>query len=413
VAPVSLADSLVSGESAAHTVRISNLGGHPLDLRVTIEGARSVYAGVSNDGGPDFFGYRWQDSDDPEGPPFEWIDASGGTDIALAGDDFVSGIPLGFAFRYYGWVYSSIGVSSNGWLSFNGSAAAFPEAVPRSDFYAGAIAPYARDLLPPSGAFVRYQTVGVAPDRRFVVEYHDIPDLDLENRKTFEVIFYERTHAIRFQYLVAPNAPLGFGIESPEESMGLGNGGTGDTFIDPARVRDGYAVEFMAPPTWLVVEPAEMSIPPSGSVDVVVTMNAEDLAHGVYAAQLSIRSNDPVTPQVVIPVSLEVEAPRATTDVAERVIPSRYELHPNRPNPFNPTTTIAYDLPSGGDVRLVVYDVRGGEVRELVRTRMPAGRHQATWDGRNDQREPVASGVYFYRLVVGDFVQTKKMVLLK
>lgn len=412
VEPASLADSLVAGESVSHTLRISNSGGHPLDLRVTIEGARDVPGMPPIGGGPDFFGYRWEDSNHPEGPAFEWIDAAGGTEIALAGDDFVSGVPLGFAFRYYGWVYSSIGVSSNGWLSFNGAGSTFPDAVPRRDFYAGAIAPYARDLFPPGGT-VRYQTIGVAPDRRFVVEFHDVPDLGGENRKTFEVILYERTNAIRFQYLVAPNDPVGFGIESPDESLGLGNGGTGDTFMNPARVEDGYAIEFIAPPAWLGVEPAEVSVPPGGGVDVVVTMDAEDLARGNYPARLNVRSNDPITPRIVIPVALKVDAPMSTTDIAERALPTRYELHPNRPNPFNPTTTIAYDMPSGGDVRLVVYDVRGGEVRELVRRHLPAGRHQATWDGRNDRREPVASGVYFYRLVVGDFVRTKKMVLLK
>ena len=230
-------------------------GGNALDLRITVEGPGGIQ---SAGGGPDFFGYRWEDNIDPNGPALEWIDVSGGTDIGLGGDDFVAGIPLGFAFRYYGLEFSTIGVGSNGWLSFTGSSGAYPTSVPQPDFYAGAIAPYARDLLPPSAEYVRYRTVGVAPDRRFVVEYNQIPDVDANNPKTFEVVLYERTHAIRFQYLTAPNAPEGFGIESADESLGLGNGGTGDVFIDPARVGDGYAIEFIAPPTWLHVEPAEL-----------------------------------------------------------------------------------------------------------------------------------------------------------
>jgi len=108
-----------------------------------------------------------------------------------------------------------------------------------------------------------------------------------------------------------------------------------------------------------------------------------------------------------------VSAPVSITGIDSRVVPTRYQLHANRPNPFNPTTTIAYDLPRSGHVRLVIYDVRGKEVAQLVSANQPAGRHVATWDGRSAKSEPAASGVYFYRLEAGDFVQTKKMVLLK
>lgn len=411
-APASLADTLVSGDQSHRLLVVSNDGGSALDVIVAVEGARAG-APVSIGGGPDFFGYRWEDSRETGGPAFEWIDASGGADIALAGEDFAAGIPLGFTFRYYGVDYTTIGVAANGWLSFNGSGVGYPTRVPQPDFFAGVIAPYARDLAPPGAGYVRHATIGTAPDRRFVVEYNRIPDVGGGDAKTFEVILYERTHTIRFQYLVAPNAPEGFGIESPDESQGLGNGGAGDTFVDPVRVADGYAIEFVAPPSWLHIDPTVASVPPSSSVDVAVTMDAAGLAEGRYDARLSIRTNDPVTPLVVVPVSLWVSAARATAGLDARAIPSRYALLDNRPNPFNPTTTIAYDLPREGRVRLIVYDVRGKPVRELVSASEPAGRHQARWDGRNQQGQPVASGVYFYRLAAGDFVQTKKMVLLK
>jgi hypothetical protein len=93
--------------------------------------------------------------------------------------------------------------------------------------------------------------------------------------------------------------------------------------------------------------------------------------------------------------------------------PDRYALEPNRPNPFNPVTTIAYDLAHAGESRLVVYDVSGARVRELVDTKQPAGRYAVSWDGRDDAGRSVASGVYFYRLTSGAFSQTRKMVLLK
>jgi hypothetical protein len=95
------------------------------------------------------------------------------------------------------------------------------------------------------------------------------------------------------------------------------------------------------------------------------------------------------------------------------VAPIETALMQNHPNPFNPTTTIRYDLAKKGHVSLVVYDVRGSVVRVLEDRSIPAGSHEATWNGRDEQGLPVASGIYFYRLVAPGFRDTRKMVLLK
>jgi hypothetical protein len=112
-------------------------------------------------------------------------------------------------------------------------------------------------------------------------------------------------------------------------------------------------------------------------------------------------------------VVLSVDSTVTVTGVGEVPKPTRYALEPNRPNPFNPATTIGYDLPQSVKSRLVIYDVKGVQVRELVDAKQPAGHHMVTWDGRSDAGAPVASGVYFYRLKAGAFVETRKMVLLK
>ncbi len=93
-------------------------------------------------------------------------------------------------------------------------------------------------------------------------------------------------------------------------------------------------------------------------------------------------------------------------------------LGQNYPNPFNPATKIEYRLPDSNpeakaSVSLVVYDVRGSRVRELVSGQQNAGKHVVEWDGRNDAGDPVGSGVYFYRLTTPGFASAKKMVLLK
>jgi hypothetical protein len=98
----------------------------------------------------------------------------------------------------------------------------------------------------------------------------------------------------------------------------------------------------------------------------------------------------------------------------EARIPDRLALFQNTPNPFNPTTTIRYDVPAGGaTVRLVVYDVLGRQVRTLVSGFETAGQKQVTWHSLNDEGREVATGVYLVRMHVGSFTDTRKMVLLK
>ena len=89
------------------------------------------------------------------------------------------------------------------------------------------------------------------------------------------------------------------------------------------------------------------------------------------------------------------------------------ELAQNRPNPFNPTTTIRFVLPAREDVTLAIYDANGRLVRTLVNEVRGYGAHEVTWDGRDDGGVAMGSGVYFYRLRAGKLTESKKMVLLK
>jgi hypothetical protein len=102
------------------------------------------------------------------------------------------------------------------------------------------------------------------------------------------------------------------------------------------------------------------------------------------------------------------------TAVAEPELPDSYRLYTNVPNPFNPMTTIRYDVPAGGGaVSLRIYDVRGALVRTLVDGAQTAGRKTAVWNGRDNHERPAASGVYFYRLEAPGYEETKKMVLVQ
>ncbi|UCB52968.1 MAG: T9SS type A sorting domain-containing protein [Candidatus Zixiibacteriota bacterium] len=90
-----------------------------------------------------------------------------------------------------------------------------------------------------------------------------------------------------------------------------------------------------------------------------------------------------------------------------------YQLSQNYPNPFNPTTSIEFVLPKSGEVRVDVFNILGQRVRALVYRDFTTGRHLTTWDGRDDSSEEVASGVYFYRLKSPDFVETRRMLLMR
>jgi hypothetical protein len=101
------------------------------------------------------------------------------------------------------------------------------------------------------------------------------------------------------------------------------------------------------------------------------------------------------------------------TPILRVVRPVRFALEQNVPNPFNPTTTIRFGLPTEGVVNLVVYDITGRVVRTLVNGRMDVGVHAVTWDGRDAVGRNVASGTYVYRLVAPDGVLVKRMVMVK
>ncbi len=94
-------------------------------------------------------------------------------------------------------------------------------------------------------------------------------------------------------------------------------------------------------------------------------------------------------------------------------LPEGYTLAQNHPNPFNPTTSISYTLPSSQHVTLEVYNIRGQIVRTLVDGVRGAGENSVEWDSTNDDGETVSSGVYLYRLTIGDLSETKKMILTK
>ena len=96
------------------------------------------------------------------------------------------------------------------------------------------------------------------------------------------------------------------------------------------------------------------------------------------------------------------------SNVEDQIIVNDYNLYQNFPNPFNPATTIKYQIPELSFVTLKVYDVLGSEIITLVNEEVPIGSYKVEFNAAN-----LSSGVYFYRLQTGSFVETKKMMLMK
>lgn len=112
--------------------------------------------------------------------------------------------------------------------------------------------------------------------------------------------------------------------------------------------------------------------------------------------------------------NLVIQTEPVSVESSGEQLPTEFALIQNYPNPFNPTTQINYALPQSGEVSLQIFNVLGQRVRDLVRNqKQDAGRYSVEWDGNNDFGQPVSSGIYVYRINVGDFTKSFKMTLLK
>ena len=118
-------------------------------------------------------------------------------------------------------------------------------------------------------------------------------------------------------------------------------------------------------------------------------------------------TNKPVNTSLVATFNTEVSG------LEDDGVPNEYALAKNFPNPFNPTTTLQYQLPREDHVSLIIFDVRGREIMKLVEGVKPQGGHTQIWDGHDAYGHPVSSGMYLYRMETSHFSKTMKMVYLK
>ena len=164
----------------------------------------------------------------------------------------------------------------------------------------------------------------------------------------------------------------------------------------------GYS--FTIPVNWLKVDPSTGSVVGNSTLTVNLILDASNLAEGNYKTSISL--NDPHHGGLSIPIEMNVSTTTGIKDNED--IPKELELLQNYPNPFNPSTTISYRLKVPGYTALKVYDVLGKEIETLVNGYQPGGNYSFNFNA-----SALPSGIYFYRLETTNFIQTRKMLLIK
>jgi C1A family cysteine protease len=194
---------------------------------------------------------------------------------------------------------------------------------------------------------------------------------------------------------------------------------SGDSLVDSLTIKNigskplEYSILDMGatgdPADWMDVAEGQGVLAEGEEAVAKLLIGSRGLEPGEYQGMLVIVYNDTTTFVSTITVELQVLQPVNVQENPVQVdLPKDFLLQSNYPNPFNPSTTIEFALPKSAFVTLKVYNLLGEEVATLVAEQRSAGIHKLNWDARG-----LASGVYLYRMEAGDFVQVKKLILMR
>ncbi|HEX9252377.1 MAG TPA: S8 family serine peptidase [Ignavibacteriaceae bacterium] len=342
VTPASINNILNPFEVVVDTVTISNISANPstLDFSVALENNTfpdgiissriipkynqladavevsskdnpQIFGGVSIDGsgGPDLFGYKWRDSNEPNGPQYVWNDITSSGTLATnwiptgtydpKDEGYTGPFPLGFNCKFYGQEKNQIYVSSNGLILFNTintnifSNAQIPSAADPNEY----IAPFWDDLDGVSSGTVHYKQEGST----FIIQFTGWHKYSNSGSLTFQIVIHQNGKIVI--YYNNMNATLNsatVGIENAAGNDGL------QVAYNANYVANNLALEFAAEPDWLSNNLNSGTLFNGNSVDVELTFRAEDYPAGNYSMDFNVASNDPVNPTVTVPVTMEI-----------------------------------------------------------------------------------------------------------
>ncbi|MFN7966278.1 MAG: S8 family serine peptidase [Acidobacteriota bacterium] len=314
-APTSISDTLLTGQQSDHVVTLTNIGEGTLDFTIpppavgepTVQSdslelgkdeidPRVNHPQIESSGGPDSFGYRWVDSDQPGGPAFSWLDISTtGTALNLTGDDATTApLDLGFNAPFYGTFFNQVRVCSNGWVSFTSAATSYSnQPLPSASAPENLIAALWDDLNPKSVNRTYFQSFG----NKAVVQWQAIPRYSGTGDYTFQMII-EASGAITLQYLTLTGdlTSATVGIQDASKSAGL------QVAFNQAYLHDNLAIRINSTPQWLTASPTAGRLRAGESLPINVHIDASGLEGGEYPGTVNIQTNDPA--QLVIPIAV-------------------------------------------------------------------------------------------------------------
>lgn len=255
----------------------------------------------------DNFGYVCKDSDDPDGPIYDWIDISGVGTAVTPYDEYVYGpFDLGFDVPFYGESFSSVYFSSNGYATFTSDVNGFEnEEIPSSIEPNGLLAAFWDDLDPESKGNIYYYADQA--NQRFIISYLIVPHYGyISSSLNFQIVI-NADGSFLFQY-----AQMYHSLDTPTATVGLENAaGTSGFQYEynalPSNIHSDMAIEFAPPTFWLSADPTSGVILPGEGPDVIdVAISAQNLVAGTYNGNLAVSSNDLQKPMVAVPVVLYV-----------------------------------------------------------------------------------------------------------
>ncbi len=295
-------DDAVKIKLKPHSVgnrNINQIKGKPIS-----EGGQAI----RGSGGPDQYGYEWIDSDDPEGPEYIWQDISQTGILATEwvqtstyepkDEGYAGPYQLGFNFNFYGQSYSKVFIGSNGFVTFeefSGNTFTVQE-IPNSDIPNTFIGALKKDLDGTDNGEVYYK----ADNNKFIIQYDNWGEFYGSGKFTFQVVIHQNGKILvyynTFNGGTVTNGTVG--IENQDGTDGL------QVAYFSTYLHEELAIKYSAEPDWLTSNTASGILYNDNSVDVELLFEAQDFPLGEYSMDVVITSNDPVTPEFILPVTM-------------------------------------------------------------------------------------------------------------
>ncbi len=278
-------------------------------------------------GGPDSYGYNWVDSNEPDGPVYNWVElASVGTALNFTSDDQIIGVTLPFSFPFYGSTYTEARISANGNIHFSADTVDYGNrSIPHGRLPNAMLAALWDDLSPQlSGAHV--WTYYDAANSRYIVQFDSVNHYSsTTGNYTFEILMYSDGRIVyQYQQLSGTLTSCSVGIENETGTVGL------QAVYNAAYLTNNLAIQFSARPIWLSLGTPTDGTLNSGECQYLrLDFSAQSLAAGSYTGNLVFSSNDPDENPTLIPVTFMVGQLNPPTDLTINYIPETDQLQFN------------------------------------------------------------------------------------